>query len=216
MTPLQTTLEALAVELRARFEDLLRETDLGPKPWLLPMPRICVMEAKRSTATKGWHSPDRWHQGAITLDEIVLTPDAVSHGVFRAIEVLAHEFVHVANAAVDRADTCRDGRYHNKKFKETATVMGLVVSQCSPHGWHETTLGPELKGWVQQLIRDKKVSPHVFKYQRVGSSSKTRSLVKVACDCGTFAYVTQSRVDDFAILCGACGLVLLPSEDERP
>lgn len=215
MTPLEIALNDLACELRAVFEQKLRATEFGPESWTLTQPRICVMEPKRSRSVLGWYAPMRWSQGAVSLNEIVLTPMAVSHGILAAVEVLAHEFVHLANAVAKRQDTSRQGRYHNDLFRQTATAIGLVVTQDPQQGWCLTTLGPELKQWTQEMIRRKGVSPHVFKYQRRLPPRSKPSLVKLVADCGTFAYVPLGQADEIRIRCDRCGS-LLCREDYQP
>jgi hypothetical protein len=126
MDAIEEQLARLTDSLRTKMESRLQAAGLGPKSWKLPQPRVCVMEAKRSHLILGWHSARRWKQGAVKLDEIVLTPTSVGKGVFNAAGVVAHELVHLANAAAGREDTSRQGRYHNELFRATAAAMGLI------------------------------------------------------------------------------------------
>lgn len=173
------------------------------------MPRVCVMEAKRSRLLLGWHSAQRWKQGAVNLDEIVLTPSSVSKGVFVAAEVVAHELVHLANAVAGREDTSRQGRYHNDLFRTMAVAMGLVVAKHGIHGWSITRLGAELKEHVRDLLRQGVLDTHVFKYQRKSGGVSKASLVKLTAPCGVFAYVTRSQANKVMLRCGECGEMLL-------
>src|ERR1700730_12322120 len=141
MKPIEVQLTPLADHLRERFQRALRAANFGPKQWALPKPRICVMEPKRSRRAEGWHSPKRWHQGFVSLDEIVVTPWAVDKGVLHAASILAHEFAHLANAVAQRNDTSRQGRYHNKTYRETAEALGLTVRRDESFGWCVTELG---------------------------------------------------------------------------
>src|SRR5258708_23808553 len=117
MDAIEEQLARLADSLRTKMQRRLQSAELGPKTWKLPQPRVCVMEAKRSRLILGWHSAQRWKQGAVKLDEIVLTPASVSKGIFNAAGVVAHELVHLANAVAGRQDTSRQGRYHNSFFR---------------------------------------------------------------------------------------------------
>lgn len=206
MEAIEEQLARLTDSLRTKMERRLQVGPLGAKSWKLPQPRVCVMEAKRSRLILGWHSHRRWKQGAVKLDEIVLTPASVSKGVFNAAEVVAHELVHLANAVAGREDTSRQGRYHNKLFQTTAEAMGLIVARDGIDGWCDTRLGEELNEHVRELIRRSVLDIHVFKYQRAGSVSKA-SLVKLSCAC-SFAYVTRSQADKVTLQCGACGEIL--------
>jgi len=207
MEAIEEQLARLADSLRGTMERRLQAGEVGPKAWKLRQPRVCVMEAKRSRLILGWHSAQRWKQGAVKLDEIVLTPASVSKGVFNAAEVVAHELVHLANAVAGREDTSRQGRYHNELFRTTAEAMGLIVAKDGIHGWRDTRLGHELQEHVRDLIAQGVVDTHVFKYQRKAVRVKA-SLVKLTAACGVFAYVTRSRADKVMLRCGECGEIL--------
>ena len=207
MTPLESQLDHLADELRVIVERRLRSADFGHRPWVLPKPRVLVMESSRSANVGGWHSAARWNQGAVKLDEIVLTPTSVSRGVLVAAEVLIHELVHLANSVAGRSDASRQGRYHNFLFRETAMAVGLKVSKDpkGDFGWCVTELGPELADSVRELNRKKVISLHVFKYRRVQATRADKSLVKLVCDCEMFVYVTLARAGATCIRCELCG-----------
>jgi hypothetical protein len=146
------------------------------------------------------------------LDELVLTPESVSKGVFYAAGVVAHELVHLANAVAGREDTSRDGRYYNRLFQTTAEAMGLIVNNNGVHGWCDTRLREDLTACVRALIGRGDVDTHVFKYQRNLDRTWRASLVKVSCGCGVFAYLTHSRAGR-VLRCGACGGILSPETE---
>ncbi|QDT53863.1 SprT-like family protein [Caulifigura coniformis] len=212
MEPLDSALAALARHLKKEFDERLSLTDFGPKHWVVPLPRILVMEPKRSTQTLGWYAPKRWGQGAVKLDELVLTPRAVSHGVLPAASVLAHELVHVANAIAKRADTSRQGRYHNELFRQTAECVGLTFKgdRSAGFGWYNTSLGKELEAGIKELIRTKAVDVYPLRFQRRTKTKAKRSLVKLeaSCNCGDggeFVYATAVRAPVIQLCCGVCG-----------
>ena len=47
---------------------------------------------------------------------------------------LLHEMVHVSNFQKGVVD-CRQGQYHNIKFRDVALAVGLTVSRDRSHGW---------------------------------------------------------------------------------
>lgn len=212
MNILEEQLTQLADGLRVEMERRLERADFGPKKWTMPRPRVCVMEAKRSRTVLGWYSAHRWKQGAVRLDEIVLTPPSVSQGIYEAVGVLAHELVHLANAVAGRPDTSRNGRYHNALYRATAEAAGLIVTRHPAHGWSQTALGPELRGVVKQFIDTGTLSPHPFKYLRQTNPTAVPSLVKLTAPCGVFAYVTRANADSLLLKCAHCGELLRRSE----
>lgn len=205
---LEIELNKLAVELRPYLEERLKqlaESEFAKSAWTLPLPRICVMQAKRSKRIKGWYSSHRWQQGPASLDEIVLTPDTVSHGVYHAAQTLVHEFAHLANHSVGLPDTSNGGRYHNRQFQQTASTCGLIVERDDNFGACKTKLGGELKKFLQGLIETQKVRVHPFKYRRLEDPSSGRSLVKLVCACDRqFIYVTAKRASTIEVFCGEC------------
>ncbi|MCA9094027.1 MAG: hypothetical protein KDA68_11100 [Planctomycetaceae bacterium] len=215
MDELELQLTRLTSKLLSHLEKQIEKSVLGSgKRIQLPKPRVCVMEARRASGVLGWHAPSRWKQGAVNLDEIVLTPEAVGQGVYRTSEVVLHELIHLANSALNRRDTSRQGRYHNKRFQEMAIIGGLTVTEDSQFGWCLTELNPKTHRFVGRLIQLNVVSPHVFKYKRRKESSAGNSLVKLQAKCGTFAYVPKGRADDGNLCCHLCGEILRPIRSE--
>lgn len=216
MATLESELQKLAGALHRHVEKRLTAVEFGPKPWRLPTPRILVMEPKRSRAVLGWYAHQRWEQGAVHLNELVLTPQAVRHGVQMAAMVILHEYVHLANAVADRPDTSRQGRYHNELFKETAEAIGLEVKRDDAFGWNSTSLGSELSLKVKKWIAAKRFALHPFKYRRVDTERKSAALVKmVAKCCDAFVYVTAARAESISVCCGICGDPFLPVDSHK-
>jgi hypothetical protein len=170
------------------------------------------MEPKRAKHILGWYSPDCWINGRFRLHEIVLTPIAVSAGLVKAAGVLAHELVHLVNAVADVKDTSRQNRYHNRQFRDTAVAVGLLVpnSPDPTFGWSETTLGPELKAFVRETAKAEDLTVREFRYTRRVAPKAVPSLVKLACRCGNFVYVTRARVGLIRVWCNACESCMEP------
>lgn len=120
---------------------------------------------------------------------------------------------HLANAAAKRQDTSRNGRYHNRLFKETAEAMGLRVARDAVFGWNQTVIGPELRGIVKRLMVTEGITAHPFKYRRRAKPTAEPSLVKLTASCGVFAYVTRAMAEVSKLQCGECGQRLSRTED---
>ncbi|MDQ1657295.1 MAG: hypothetical protein QOD41_2378, partial [Cryptosporangiaceae bacterium] len=85
----------------------------------------------------------RWLAEGEVRGEVLLAGEALHLPAQQVFEVLLHEAAHGINAALDVKDTSRGGRYHNKRFRMTAELVGLDVSAMPPYGWARTTLTPE-------------------------------------------------------------------------
>ena len=109
MKAIEEQLDRLADSLRIKMENRIQATELGASMRKLPKPRVLVMEAKRSKRILGWYSAERWKQGVVKLDEIVLTPASVSKGVFNA-DFRKAEIINIFSSAMLDFSTFRDGK----------------------------------------------------------------------------------------------------------
>jgi len=57
--------------------------------------------------------------------------------------------VHLKNLQDNIQDTSRSGKYHNKRFKDTAEQYGLVVEKSEKYGWCRTSLNAEAAAWLK-------------------------------------------------------------------
>jgi hypothetical protein len=53
---------------------------------------------------------------------------------------LLHEATHGLAHARGIRDTSRQGRYHNKRYAQLATELGLQVAEVDPIGWSATSV----------------------------------------------------------------------------
>lgn len=122
----------------------------------LEEPIITIMSTPRSyghvTCGKVWKSKDAQRYelniGAGTLDRPIES----------VVSTLLHEMVHIYNLQNDIKDCSRGNTYHNKKFKEKAESVGLVIEYDSKIGWSITSPSESLieyicvQGWEDILI----------------------------------------------------------------
>lgn len=171
----------------------------------VPVENIVVtIQSKGRKQALGWFWSNRWTPGAkkTSLHEINLSAEHLrEHNMG---ETLIHELAHAENHHLNIADTDKTGRRHNKKFKDMAEKLGLVVTQSKSLGFAFTDLGEPAKKFLDGIKFDRQL----FELCRIEPSSKTKEgtrLLKCQCpECGYVVRTTQKWLDVGVPTC-ACG-----------
>ena len=122
-------------------------------------------------------------------------------------ETLLHEMVHYYNKANDIKDC--SGNVHNKKFKNAAEKVGLIVEKGKGVGFGYTSMSEALKAYMDEVVKPNEVAFEYFrtapmKLSGAGGTRK-KSVFKYTCpDCG--AEVKGKR--DMVIKCGLCDVAM--------
>lgn len=177
----------------------------------LEEPIITIQSTPRAyghvTCGRVWKSKDcqryELNIGAGTLDR----------PIENVVSTLLHEMVHIYNLMHNIQDCSRGNTYHNKKFKEKAESVGLVID-CDPkYGWTITSPSDDLvlyicdKGWTDIQMNRGEFS-RVSVGTAAGNASGTEkppkrpsSTRKYICPkCGMSVRATKT----VNILCGDC------------
>lgn len=148
-----------------------------------------------ATSWKAWQ-----HDGVEDgLYEINICAEHLNRPFEDICETLLHEMVHLWNLQNDIKDTSRGGKYHNKKYKDSAEQHGLNVQQDSKYGWTITTLNEVAKGVIGKLNGDV-FQMHRTKVVKVASKRKSSSRKYVCPMCGLSIRATK----EVNIVCGDC------------
>jgi hypothetical protein len=122
----------------------------------------------------------------MALNSIVLSSHILAENGDRGFSpytTLTHEFVHYVNF-VRHIKDCSKNQYHNKKFKELAEKMLLIVEQDVRRGYCITKESDEFK----KMLIEFKPSPNAFKiFQDIQSKKKKKAkgrLLLFICGCG--------------------------------
>ncbi|MFE2755666.1 hypothetical protein ACFXGA_27065 [Actinosynnema sp. NPDC059335] len=83
---------------------------------------------------------DKDQEDAVPVFGLVIATDVLTGGSTAVLETLLHAAAHARNAAAGVGDTSREGRYHNKAFRDAARQLGLDVADPGRDGWAATTL----------------------------------------------------------------------------
>lgn len=178
----------------------------------------------------GHWSAGRWAltgpaEGPAARGEVLLAAEGFKRGPADVLDTLLHEAAHAIATRRKVADTTRQGRYHNLRYKALAEEVGLRVEQMAPHGWAKTELTPEtaaayaaellalqlaLTAWRRQRGEraDGTVATGASKGEQEGASSAPRStsLPLWACACAKprKMRMAASVMAIAPVVCGAC------------
>lgn len=90
--------------------------------------------------------------------ELNLGAGTLDRPIENVVATLLHEMVHIYHLMNDIQDCSRGNTYHNKKFKEKAEEVGLVIEYDKRIGWSVTSPSEELieyiidNDWTEILI----------------------------------------------------------------
>lgn len=148
--------------------------------------------------------------------ELNIGAGTLDRPIENVVSTLLHEMVHIYHLQNGIQDCSRGGTYHNKKFKEKAESVGLIIDYDSRIGWSITSPSEELieyiisKDWQDIRINRNEYGrlPASGKGTSAGSPStdgtdgkKPSSTRKYVCPC-CGASVRATRT--LSIVCGEC------------
>lgn len=96
---------------------------------MLPVPDFLILPTKKERRNERGSSFD----GSITIQIIY---DSISQSIERDTIVmeLLHQMVHIYCSIFEIKDTTRQGRYHNRNFRQVAQDFGLIIQQDPTYG----------------------------------------------------------------------------------
>ena len=170
----------------------------------------------------------RWLADGEVRGEVLLAGEALHLPAEQVFEVLLHEAAHGLNASKGIKDASRGGRYHNKRFRATAELVGLDVAAMPPYGWARTTLTADTVGKYQEAIdrlgdamriarsieRPAALGSEETEAGGVGASDDgarsgeeagSRRSGAAVCGCGRRMRMAPSVLAAGPVLCGLCG-----------
>jgi len=152
------------------------------------------------------------------LGEVFLASEHLADGAEEVLNTLLHEAAHALAFARGVVDT-PDGRYHNRRFRDHATEVGLIAirpPQNPRYGWCVTALAPgtaeayaaELRALDTAIRGWRKLPPR----QPAPARKKRRRRNHVALECGCIIDPLRVWVRPGqrhrALRCDTCGLLL--------
>ena len=156
----------------------------------LPQPVITIQNGRQNnlgwfTLGKVWRNTE---QEDINFYEINITANNLNRPSVNIMGTLLHEMVHYYNKLNNIRDASNN--VHNKKFKQEAERVGLIVTKGKPNGWGYTECGDELKEFILNEI---KPNDDAFSYFRCVAKGSTTP-------------VKPRKKNVFKYVCPSCGL----------
>jgi hypothetical protein len=102
----------------------------------------------------GHLAPERWRPtgpGEL-VHELFVGGEGLARGPVDVFTTLLHEAAHALALARGIADTSRDGRYHNQRYRLLADELGLEVCRDAQLGWSTTSLPPQTRALYEPVI----------------------------------------------------------------
>jgi hypothetical protein len=142
---------------------------------------VITIQSKGRRSAYGWFWDCTWKNGnEAARPEINIAAEHLSRTARNIFETLIHEMAHMINAKKGIKD-CNAAQYHNKQFKITAELLGLVVEKMGAYGYAKTALNEPARIVVDQFIADNDCS--VFDtFNRVDHKRQWRKVWTIPCD----------------------------------
>ena len=200
----------------------------------LPEVAIVVASGMEGLQVKRWghFGAGRW----IATDgerrgEVLIAAELLAHGPIAILGTLTHEAAHALAHARGIQDTSRQGRYHNDRYRQIATGLGLVVAKDDRYGWTITHMGDRavdayrstlddldaaLVGYRAELRGGPAAGPAEPGQADPGGAAPTpgkpagRLLIVCGCTKPRKLRVSPATLAEGPISCGACGCDFAP------
>jgi hypothetical protein len=169
-----------------------------------------------------WKTADGGLPELFVAGELFVAENGISGGR-RTMQTLLHEAAHGLAHVTGVQDCSRQGRYHNRRFVEFATELGLSTP-TTPHstfGFAFVTLGRKTTETWQATIAaiDAATLPFLAAANlAVGPAVRrgragTRVAVVCACDPPRRLSISPRQLEEASLICGRCAESFAPAND---
>ncbi|MET7282348.1 hypothetical protein ABZS29_29235 [Kribbella sp. NPDC005582] len=172
------------------------------------------------TSTKqakyGHFAASRWQHGEQRLAEVLISGEGLRRTAEEVFTTLLHEATHALANTREIQDTSRQGRWHNQKFAQLASELGLDTGTKDPsHGWSKCTLRTETTTTYKSVIAELKKALIAYRHpEAVGGGAKknNNNAVACACQCPRRIRVAKAVLAEGEITCSVCDSNFEPDE----
>jgi hypothetical protein len=182
------------------------------------LPAVVIIVGS-GTATKqakfGHFAPIRWQHGEQRLAEVLISGEGLKRSVEEVFTTLLHEATHAVAHVREIKDTSRQGRWHNQKFADLASELGLDTRKDPRIGWSLCTLRAATAETYTTVLADLKNALIAYRHPEVNGDGETRknnNAIACACQCPRRIRVAKQVLELGEITCGVCDATFVPDE----
>lgn len=167
--------------------------------------------------TLGHFAADRWQRGDGRLPEMFVAGEGLAHGAREVLGTLLHEAAHGLADARGIQDTSRQGRYHNSRYRDLATELGLEISKVDGIGWSGTHVPDETAAAYQDELAELAGAIVAWRHTEGGAAltgsgddptsgrQTSNNGLAARCPCGRRIRIAPTVYAAGPITCGVCG-----------
>lgn len=158
----------------------------------------------------GHFAAERWQQAGQDgrLPELFIGGEGLQAGAEALLGTLLHEAAHGLAHTRGIKDTSRQGRYHNRGYRDLARELGLVCEEDGRHGWTATRVPPSTAETYRAVLATLEAALVAWRYAEpargTGGKKPTNNGVVARCECGRQFRITASVLELGPIVCGVC------------
>ena len=164
--------------------------------------------ARPGQLTLGHFHDGKWATGDTRLPELFVGGEGLARGPHAVLGTLLHEATHGVAATRSIKDTSRQGRYHNTRFRDLATELGIRVERDPRVGWSVTSVPDTTAQHYGDQIAALDIAIKAHRLADVHGAGRTtrNNGLAATCECEPPRKIRLSRTayDAGAITCGAC------------
>ena len=198
---LVAALEHAWQQIRARHPDL-------PKVQIV----IGHGSGHRGGLLLGHLAPERWQPtgpGEL-VHELLVGGEGLARGPADVFTTVLHEAAHALALTRGIADTSRDGRYHNQRYRQLAHELGLHVQRDAQLGWSITTLPPVTRAGYEPVIAA--IADAITRHRLPEPAATVgRNLSVALCACPRRIRVAPGTLRAGPITCELCQHPFIPA-----
>jgi curved DNA-binding protein CbpA len=194
----------------SRILKVLEDTWLEIRRWHPEIPPAVIIIASGTDGKHprwGHHAPGRWNVAGQQYAEIMISGEGLRRTPNEVLGTLLHEAAHALAHARGIKDTSRQGRYHNKHFKNCAEELGLAVEHDDRTGWSASTITDVTQIAYARQLHDLAEAMTLWRHGETTTGPTTRrntNLIAAVCPCGRSIRVAASTLAEAPITCQAC------------
>lgn len=165
----------------------------------------------------GHYAALRWHHGDDQLPEVFIGGEGLARGPVGVLGTLLHEAAHALAHERGIKDTSRQGRWHNTRFKELASEVGVTVEKDPRIGWSPTTVPDATRAGYAPVLDQLGAALRLHRSAEApeGGSTGKKTPPACVCECGRRIRVAPSVLAVGPIICGLCDTEFTPATDDE-